>query len=313
MEMLFALFTRDNKNSHQAIQHKGPIPEVFMGDRRTIFVVHGWTNSLESDYMTDIKDALLEREDANVILVEWKKGASYNPRYYKSATNTRVVGAEIAFIMRRLMNEYKNTTPDSLWCIGHSLGAHSCAFAGETTKFKRITGLSPAGPGFQNRDAIGRLSKDDAELVDVIHTDTHGIHVYKGMELHTGDVDFYPNGGYNQPGCKYGRKRDQSSVSTYGLFDGLSGWGEWSFGCSHNRAPRLFIASIRYPNCFVTKKRCTDHTKIPESCNEDCTTDTCPEMGYNADKGMPHRIGNYYLITGSEEVKLGGNDPYCRE
>ena len=43
----------------------------------------------------------------------------------------------------------------------------------------------------------GRLSADDAALVDVIHTNAGKL----GEGPAIGHIDFYPNGGKEQPGC----------------------------------------------------------------------------------------------------------------
>ena len=77
----------------------------------------------------------------------------------------------------------------------------------------QCTGLDPAGPEFDDKDKAVRLNKDDAKLVDVIHTDglswgwdkvlgkaiTLGMHF--GTMVPMGHVDFYPNQGRMQPGC----------------------------------------------------------------------------------------------------------------
>ena len=60
-------------------------------------------------------------------------------------------------------------------------------------------GLDPAGPSFTRNSAAARLDKDDAFLVDVIHTD--GGRNGMGMMKPIGHMDFYPNGGAKQPGC----------------------------------------------------------------------------------------------------------------
>lgn len=66
-------------------------------------------------------------------------------------------------------------------------------------KVHRITALDPAGPSFERAEIDGnlRLSDADATLVDVIHTDVG----HYGFNGSIGHVDFYPNGGTNQPGC----------------------------------------------------------------------------------------------------------------
>lgn len=62
----------------------------------------------------------------------------------------------------------------------------------------RITGLDPAGPGFNNKAADQRLSEDDAVYVEAIHTDGNLL----GYGEPLGDVDYFPNGGIaTQPGC----------------------------------------------------------------------------------------------------------------
>ena len=53
--------------------------------------------------------------------------------------------------------------PKNVHCIGHSLGAHVCGFAGKEVKLNRITGLDPAGPGFTFKEPHQRLDKSDAQ------------------------------------------------------------------------------------------------------------------------------------------------------
>lgn len=61
----------------------------------------------------------------------------------------------------------------------------------------RITGLDPAGPLFTPNSTVF-LTKEDAEFVDVIHTDA-GIY---GTSEALASADFYPNDGVRaQSGC----------------------------------------------------------------------------------------------------------------
>lgn len=85
-----------------------------------------------------------------------------------------ILGSLIAnFIIKRAI------PPKSIHLIGHSLGAHIAGFAGKKikrqteTRVHRISGLDPAGPYFNKFRFIPeeRLSKNDADIVDVIHTD----------------------------------------------------------------------------------------------------------------------------------------------
>lgn len=119
-------------------------------------------------------DGFLAKGDFNVIFVDWSSGST-NPGidYPQAAANTRVTGAEIALIAKKLQDE-RDVNPDSCYCIGHSLGAHTCGFAGKRAKFGRITGLDPAGPLWIDNEPEARLDKGDAVLVDCIHTHGEG-------------------------------------------------------------------------------------------------------------------------------------------
>ena len=64
-------------------------------------------------------------------------------------------------------------------------------------------GLDPAWPEFSEKDIDSRLDETDAHFVDVIHTKSG--HIYEGglsFLPAIGHVDFYPNGGKQQIGCR---------------------------------------------------------------------------------------------------------------
>lgn len=66
----------------------------------------------------------------------------------------------------------------------------------------RISGLDPAGPLFQGKHEAVRLDQNDAKFVDVIHTNTEvALGVGFGSSESSGHLDFYVNGGQEQPGC----------------------------------------------------------------------------------------------------------------
>ena len=66
-------------------------------------------------------------------MVDWGEGAGL-AYYPQAASNIRVNGAEIADIWEEL-------NPGYSWCVGHSLGAHSCGHGAKAgAQFDRITG-----------------------------------------------------------------------------------------------------------------------------------------------------------------------------
>ncbi|CAH3167198.1 unnamed protein product, partial [Pocillopora meandrina] len=113
--------------------------------RRTIFVIHGWTEFKRLGH-TDEKNALKNREDCNVILVDWSKGASKD--YFQSAGNTQLVGAQVGELIRFLISSAggSRNLVDKFYVIGFSLGAQAAGYAGTYLKDKagmtlgRITG-----------------------------------------------------------------------------------------------------------------------------------------------------------------------------
>ena len=77
--------------------------------------------------------------------------------------------------MKKLLNLHSRWP--KIHFIGHSLGAHVSGLAARELKkdgiiIDRITGLDPAEPFFETENTDpSRLSRRDANFVDVIHSD----------------------------------------------------------------------------------------------------------------------------------------------
>ena len=93
-----------------------------------------------------MKNALLRREDCNVILVDWSRGGKFP--YSQAAGNTQIVGAQTAEVIRFLVSSNSgspNRLLDRFYIVGFSLGAHVAGYAGRYLRAKgmrlgRITG-----------------------------------------------------------------------------------------------------------------------------------------------------------------------------
>lgn len=80
------------------------------------------------------------QEDCIVICVDWEAGATL-PNYVRAAANTRLIGKQLAFLMKNLQ-VHKGLDLGRVHVIGFSLGAHVSGFAGsELPGLRRITGL----------------------------------------------------------------------------------------------------------------------------------------------------------------------------
>ncbi|KAL1473505.1 hypothetical protein MTO96_038615 [Rhipicephalus appendiculatus] len=72
------------------------------GHRRPLIViVHGFTESAAASWVTTMARALREVIGANVLLVDWRRGAAA-PIYSVAASNTAAVGAELSVVLQRL-------------------------------------------------------------------------------------------------------------------------------------------------------------------------------------------------------------------
>ncbi|CAD6230544.1 GSCOCG00006812001-RA-CDS [Cotesia congregata] len=269
----------------------------FNPKRKTKFIIHGFNSSPHVPWAKDMKNELLQHDDFNVIVVDWTGGSSIILFYTQTAGNTRLVGLEIAYLIKYLHIKYGLKLND-VHLIGHSLGAHIAGYAGEKLhgKIGRISGLDSAMPDFEKMPIHVRLDPTDAKLVDVIHTDSSRI-VRLGIYQPCGHLDFYPNDGDDQPGC---------SESFFGEV------------CDHTRAIKLFTESIN-SKCQFIAHECPRYEDFIEGqcflCNNTNSVN-CGIMGYHADKSptllqklIPEesaiRPPKFFISTGDKY-------PYCR-
>ena len=121
-----------------------------------IFHVFCFLLILESysvQYAPRMVKALLDREDCNVIFVDWFNGATLP--YAQASGNTRLVGAQIAVLIEFIISSYSADYPDNanrFYVIGFSLGGQIAGHAGRHLRennmvLGRITGKIFHGRG----------------------------------------------------------------------------------------------------------------------------------------------------------------------
>ncbi|XP_078530915.1 endothelial lipase [Lissotriton helveticus] len=256
---------------------------------KTFFVIHGWTMSGTFErWLESLVMALREREqDSNVVVVDWLPLA--HQLYPDAVNNTKAVGEDIARLLNWLMEKW-NFPLHKLHLIGYSLGAHVAGYAGSFVNgtIGRITGLDPAGPMFEGAEPDHRLSPDDAEFVDVLHTYTReALGVSIGIQMPIGHMDVYPNGGDIQPGCGFG---DVLGALAYGNI------GE-ALKCEHERAVHLFVDSLVNQDKESLAFRCTDSTRFRKGICLSCRKNRCNNIGYNLKNIRSKRSSKMYLKT----------------
>ncbi|XP_078354655.1 pancreatic lipase-related protein 2-like [Oculina patagonica] len=262
------------------------------------FIVHGFTQDGQSPWVKEMALELLKKEKMNVIVVDWGLGSSVLNLYDAAAGNTRLVGAQVADLID-VLNRKFHVALKKFHIIGHSLGAHVAGFAGKRLVkggkvIGRITGLDPARPGFDSDDAAGRLDSSDAMFVDVIHTDVRNgaIDSSLGLQRSCGHVDFYPNGGKQQPGCGTSNVIGGAVDS---FLDSAQVSLPWIVACNHMKSVAYFTSSINSP-CAMTAFPCSNWQDFQDGKCFSCEG-ACPQMGYNADQYRTNKPVLAFLKT----------------
>ncbi|CAF0737937.1 unnamed protein product [Brachionus calyciflorus] len=288
----FQLFNRVLNYTYDSIEYKS-ISKNYLPNKPSKFIIHGFIQNGSRDWVKKMKNQILKMENVNVIVVDWCNGSLYP--YEQAVSNALVVGAQISRLIKTLI-DHNLTNASDFHLIGMSLGAHVAGYAGQRIKgLGRITGLDPAGPYFENTDPIVRLDPSDAVFVDVIHTDHStawglGFGIFQPI----GHVDFYVNGGFNQPKCAKSEQRILSGLISLALQQKSK--ARIQLICSHISAIYYFIDSIE--NRFQFKAYpCSSKFDFDNGNCVKCSLKGCNRMGYWASSLKD--LGNLYLNTKS--------------
>merc|ERR1739838_383248 len=175
----FYLWTRENSEEFDTIELSldSVTSSHFNPDHPVIILSHGWNSHgliAEKGFGKGFADAYLSVGDYNVFSIDWGDLESW-ANYPQAATRTRPVGEHAANLVK-ILSEFG--VVDNIHVVGHSLGAHVAGFLAKKVKemglgkLKRITGLDPAQPFFELAGPKERIDKDDAEFVQIVHTNS---------------------------------------------------------------------------------------------------------------------------------------------
>ncbi|XP_041986256.1 phospholipase A1-like [Aricia agestis] len=201
-------------------------------------------------------------------------------QYPRAARVIRAVGKHTAEMLIRLSKRGFN--PKNLELVGMSLGGQTISYIAK--HYRSVTGVSvgkmvalePAGPCFRNLGPELRLDKSDGDFVIHIATNIDGY----GMATPVGHVNFYINGGENQPGDFW--------------------WILCSELCSHTRSFDVWQSALMHPDDFIG----IQCDSVQQARNRDCF-DRVPRvtnlMGPKTDR---NKEGVFYVSTTNKV-------PYC--
>ncbi|XP_053678359.1 pancreatic triacylglycerol lipase [Anopheles nili] len=324
VDVRYPVFVKSNTSHPQFLDINSPrsVRKLGINPRgRIYFVTHGYIESGDRPWIQQMVNALIDNDPdhtASCVVIDWRKAS--NPPYTQCCANIRLIGAITAHVIHLLYVELGLENLDKVHLLGHSLGSHLCGYAGYHLqkdfglKLGRITGLDPAEPLFSDTDPLVRLDRSDAQFVDVIHSDASewvskgGLGMYQPI----GHVDFYPNGGYNQPGCsdpmnKFIRKHDESFF-----------WGfQEFFGCNHLRCHQFFTDSI-VNKCPFVGIGCGSYAQFLRGECFECDRDGhyCIDFGLKAKESYNRLIESGVMTEPNAPLSVymitAADSPYCR-
>uniref|UniRef100_A0A8C5WPY7 Lipase H n=1 Tax=Laticauda laticaudata TaxID=8630 RepID=A0A8C5WPY7_LATLA len=203
LKVQLLLYTRTNKDCAELLdEHNITTSSHFNVTKNIVVIIHGYRFTGSPPIWIDtIKNLLLEKQDFNIIIVDWNRGAT-TVNYFSAVSSAKKVVPSLTHLIDQMLND---VAVDSIYMIGVSLGAHIAGFVGKTYngKIGRITGF--------------------------------------GLKESLGNIDFYPNGGIDQPGCP----KTILSGSSY-------------FKCDHQRSVFLYISSLQH-DCGITAYPCESY------------------------------------------------------
>ncbi|XP_049733192.1 phospholipase A1 member A isoform X1 [Elephas maximus indicus] len=289
LKVQFLLFTRSDPSCGQLLKESSNLGNSgFNVSLGTKLLIHGFRAlGTKPSWIDRLIRTLLHATDANVIAVDWVYGST--GVYFSAVENVVKVGLEISRFLHKLLA--LGMQESSIHIIGVSLGAHVGGMVGHfyNGQLGRITGLDPAGPEYTRASLEERLDAGDALFVEAIHTDTDNL----GIRIPVGHVDYFVNGGQDQPGCPTFIHAGYSYLI-----------------CDHMRAVYLYISALE-SSCPLMAFPCASYEAFLAGHCLDCFNPfllSCPRIGLVEQSGvkiepLPTEVRAYLLTT--------SRAPYC--
>lgn len=236
------LYTRRNPKIPQYLATRDSyLQSNYNSSHPTRILFHGWMSDGFGDSVVLIRDAYLESNDFNIIIIDWSTSA-HIILYYEATERVPYIAREVVKMIQLLYSAFK-TSSAKLILVGHSLGSHIAGYVGKQVieaqlpKLRAIVGLDV--PEVYLGSFEDGLQAGDADYVQLIQTSIWGV----GTQ--SGHANFYPNYAKNQPTCMF--------LDT---------------GCSHSKSYSYFAESILASNqtAFWARK-CKNYRSInQQSC-----------------------------------------------
>ncbi|XP_060658487.1 phospholipase A1 2 [Drosophila nasuta] len=260
----YLLYTRRNPQTPQRIE-----PEVetlvrspFYALEPIVLLLPSWRSNNSAEQQSKLATALLEREACNVFALDSTE----------SQTESQLVNSASNVIVQ--LHQQFDVPLAKQQLVGFAEGAHLAGAVAEQVQqllgeqFSHIIALDPTGDSVE---LAHQLSAQDAAYVEVLHTNGNGL----GTMTQLGDVDYYPNGGEEQPGCS-------------------------SDACAHERALDLAVEMWSPANDFVSALCGSVDSMSAQNCRW-----SSQRMGIVATGGNTQRAAGIYFLETKSQAPFG--------